>query len=121
MPRNRHANRTRHGAAALRPLEPRLLFDGAGNQAPTLTEMAIIAGATGIALAMPHTPTEGDVWHDITRLVGELAAMHDSLCAPPAREKIHLAYTDIGFTVWDGVQLLTRRQPDALCIFAVNT
>ena len=94
---------------------------------PTYGEMrfmvfdAIIAGATGIALAMPHTPTEGDVWHDITRLVGELAAMHDSLCAPPAREKIHLAYTDIGFTVWDGVQLLTRRQPDALCIFAVNT
>jgi len=94
---------------------------------PTYCEMrfmvldAIVHGARGIALSMAHTPAEGDIWRDITRLVGELAAMHDALCAPPVIEDIEISYADIGFTVWDGVQLTARRQRDALYIFAVNT
>ena len=94
---------------------------------PTYGEMrfmvfdAIVHGATGIALGMARTPAEGDVWRDITRLVGELRSLHNALCAPPVMDDIEISYADIGFTVWDGVQLLARRLRDALYILAVNT
>jgi len=94
---------------------------------PTYLEMrfmvfdAIVHGATGVALAMARTPAGGDIWRDITRLVGELAAMHDALCAPPVSEPVEISYTDLGFTVWDGVRLLARRLGERVYVFAVNT
>jgi len=94
---------------------------------PTYGEMrfmvfdAIVHGATGIALGMWQTPVGGNIWRDVTRLVGELRGLHDALCAPPALNDIEISHADIGFTVWDGVQVLVRRLRDTLYLFAVNT
>ncbi len=82
---------------------------------------AIVHGATGIALSMWKTPTEGDIWLNIKRLVGELRTIHDALCAPPVTDPICMRYADLGFTVWDGVRFLVRRLGKDLYIFAVNT
>jgi len=82
---------------------------------------AIVHGATGIALSMWKTPAHGEIWDVITRLVGELRALHDALCAAPVPEPAALSYTDLGFTVWDGVRLLARRRRDTVTVFAVNT
>jgi len=82
---------------------------------------AVVHGATGVALSMSGTPTEGDIWRDITRLVGELTDMHDALCAPPVPGDAEISYTDLGFTVWDGVRTLARRLGNDVYVFAVNT
>ena len=94
---------------------------------PTYEEMrfmvfdAVVHGATGLALAMWKTPTKGDIWRDIKRLIAELRTMHDALCAPPVSEPIEICYVDLGFTVWDGVRLLARRLGERIYVFAVNT
>ena len=94
---------------------------------PTYEEMrfmafdAIVHGATGIAFSMWRTPTEGDIWRDIKRVVGDLSRMHDALCAPPVAEPVEISYSDLGFTVWDGVRVLARRLGGHLYLFAVNT
>ena len=82
---------------------------------------AVVHGATGIAFGMWRTPVGGDIWRDITRLVGEIRGLHDALCAPPVMEDTEISHADIGFTVWDGVRVLARRLRDTLYIFAVNT
>lgn len=82
---------------------------------------AIVHGATGIALSMWNTPTRGEIWRDITRLVKELRALHDALCAPPVPEPATVSYADLGFTVWDGVRLLARYGQGTVTVFAVNT
>ena len=78
-------------------------------------------GATGIALSMAGTPAAGDIWDDIKRLVGELRSLHDALCAPPVTGDIQITYTDLGFTIWDGVQAIARRLGKHIYVFAVNT
>ena len=94
---------------------------------PTYEEMrfmafdAIAHGATGLALSMWKTPVEGKAWQGIRRLVAALRDLHDALCAPPVRERAVIDYTDLGFTVWDGVRVLARRSKDSLYVFAVNT
>ncbi len=94
---------------------------------PTLEQMrfmvydAVTSGATGVALSMVKTPTTGDVWENIKRLVGELRSLHDALCAPPVTGDIRITYTDLGFTIWDGVQAIARRLGKHIYLFAVNT
>ena len=82
---------------------------------------AIVHGATGLAFSMHGTPTSGPVWGDITRLVRELHNLHDAFCAPPVTEPVEVAYTDLGYTVWDGVRVLARRLRSDTFVFAVNT
>lgn len=94
---------------------------------PTLAQMrfmvydAIASGATGIALSMYRTPTTGAIWEDIKSLVKELRSLHDALCAQPVLGEIQVTYTDLGFSIWDGVRTLARRLGDYVYLFAVNT
>ena len=94
---------------------------------PTYDEMrfmahdAIVHGATGLAFALHKTPVEGPVWQDIKRLVGELRRLHEALAAPPVPEPVEVSYTELGFTVWDGVRTLVRRKGNDVYLFAVNT
>lgn len=82
---------------------------------------AIVHGATGLALAMYQTPVGSPAWQDIKRLVGELRRLHDALAAPRLPEPVEVSYTELGFTIWDGVRTLARRKGDELYLFAVNT
>ena len=94
---------------------------------PTFAQMrfmafdAIVHGATGLALSMYRTPVDSAIWHDIVKLVGQLRDLHEALAAPPVLDAALLEYTDLGHTIWDGVQLLMRRTADDLYVFAVNT
>jgi hypothetical protein len=94
---------------------------------PTYTQMrfmaydAIVSGATGVALSMHKTPVGSSIWDDIKHLVTELRSLHDTLCAPPLPGVIDVNYTDLGFTIWDGVRVLARRLGDEVYVFAVNT
>jgi hypothetical protein len=94
---------------------------------PTLEQLrfmafdAIAAGATGLALSMYRTPVGTAAWASITRLVSELRALHDLLCAPPLPGTIEVTYADLGFTIWDGVRALARRRGNQVCLCAVNT
>lgn len=82
---------------------------------------AIVSGATGLAFALWKTPTRGQIWGDISRLVAELQGLHDALCAPPLPGEIHTDYIDLGFSIWDGVRVLARLLGDKLYLFAANT
>jgi len=82
---------------------------------------AIIAGATGLALAMCKTPIEGQPWQDIKRLVAELGALQDALTALPIDKPIEMTYQDLGFTIWDGVRTMARRKDNEVYLFAANT
>jgi hypothetical protein len=82
---------------------------------------AIIAGATGIGLSMYGTPIDGPVWKDICRLVAELKSLQPALCAPPLPQPIAITYTDLGYSIWDGVRTLIRRNGDDIYLFAANT
>ncbi len=87
---------------------------------PTFAQMrfmafdAIVHGATGLALSMYRTPVDSAIWNDIAKLVGQLRDLHDVLAAPPFAGEVQLEYTDLGYTIWDGVQLLMRRTADDL-------
>ena len=82
---------------------------------------AIVAGATGMAWSMLRTPTEGRPWEDIKLVVGELRRLEPALTAPPVPGPVEISYTDLGFSIWDGVRTLVRRRGDAVFLFAVNT
>ena len=94
---------------------------------PTYDEMrfmtydAIICGATGLAFSMYRTPVDSQAWRDVSRLVGELRLLHDVLCAPKVDEPIEISYTDLGFTIWDGVRISARRIGGSPYILAANT
>ena len=94
---------------------------------PTYEEMrfmaydAIICGATGLALSMHGTPTDGKEWQDVKRLVAELRGLHDALASPPADVEVEIAHADLGFTIWDGVEMLARRKGDKVYLFTANT
>jgi hypothetical protein len=82
---------------------------------------AIIAGATGIGMSMYGTPIDGPVWIDICRLVAELKFLQPALCAPPLPQPVAITYTDLGYSIWDGVRTLVRRNGDDIYLFAANT
>ena len=94
---------------------------------PTFEQMrfmaydAILAGATGLAFSMARTPVESPTWTDVKRLVCELRNLTDALTAPPADRPVEMAYTDLGFTIWDGVRVMARQRGDRLFLFAANT
>ena len=82
---------------------------------------AIICGATGLAFSMWKTPADSQVWQDVARLAGELSRLHDVLAAPAADEAVEISYTDLGFTIWDGVRTSPRRCGGSLYLLAANT
>lgn len=82
---------------------------------------AIIAGATGLAFSMYKTPIESQAWQDVSQVVDELSRLHDALAAPPVEMPIEMSYTDLGFSIWDGVKTLVRRKGTDLYLFAANT
>jgi hypothetical protein len=82
---------------------------------------AIISGATGLALSMYRTPAQGPVWEDIKTLVAELRGLSPALVSPPLAEPVEVDYADLGFTIWDGVRALARRQGRDIYLFAANT
>ena len=82
---------------------------------------SIINGATGIALSMWKTPVDSSIWLDITRVVKEIRGLNDGLTAPPCRKQAKVAYTDIGYSIWDGVQTLARQKDDDIYLFTANT
>jgi hypothetical protein len=94
---------------------------------PTFEQMrfmaydAIVSGATGLAISMNLTPASGDIWRDIKRIVRELRSLHDALCSPPLPGTIEVSYSDLGFTIWDGVRSLGRLKGQEVYVFAVNT
>ncbi len=82
---------------------------------------AVVHGATGVAFSMHRTPTQGQIWRDVRRLVGELKELHDALCAPPVAQPMQIEHCDLGFTAWGGVRALARRLGGDVYLFAVNT
>ena len=82
---------------------------------------AIVSGATGLAISMNKTPASGQIWEDIKHLVAGLNSLHDALCSPPVAGEIKVSYTDLGYTIWDGIRVLARRKENDVYLFAVNT
>jgi hypothetical protein len=82
---------------------------------------AIISGATGLAFSMHKTLAAGPHWEDIKRVVGELNSLHDVLAAPPMTEPINVSYTDLGYSIWDGVITIARRCGEEVYLIAANT
>jgi len=82
---------------------------------------AIICGATGLAFSMYKTPIDSETWRDVKRLVAELRGLEGALTARAVSDPIEVSYTDLGYTIWDGVETLARRKGDDIYIFAANT
>lgn len=82
---------------------------------------AIASGSRGLALGMYRTPTEGQIWKDVCRLVAELRGLHDVLAAPACNRPMTIRYKDLGFSIWDGVRVAVRRMPGCVYVIAVNT
>jgi hypothetical protein len=61
------------------------------------------------------------MWRDIERVATELNRLHDALAAPPIEKEVEVSYTDLGFTIWDGVGTTARRLGQELYLFAANT
>jgi hypothetical protein len=94
---------------------------------PTFDQMrfmaydAIVSGATGLAFAMHKTPASGAIWADTKQLVAELSLLQNALCSPQVTGRVEVSYTDLGFTIWDGVRILARCCHDGVYLFAANT
>jgi hypothetical protein len=82
---------------------------------------AIIASATGLALALWKTPVESQMWHDVVAVVRELRQLEPALTGELIVEPFTVRYTDLGFTIWDGVVMLARRVGDETYLFTANT
>lgn len=82
---------------------------------------AVIAGATGLAMSMWKTPVGSRTWDDMVCLVQELKSLSPALSAPPLHAPFPCRYEDLGFTIWDGVRTLARRNGDEVYLFAANT
>ena len=81
----------------------------------------IVCGAAGLAFSMHGTPVGSRMWRDIERVATELNRLHDALAAPPIEKEVEVSYTDLGFTIWDGVGTTARRLGQELYLFAANT
>lgn len=82
---------------------------------------AIIRGATGLAWAMHKTPVDGNPWRDICKVIGELRDMHDVLAGLPWSGTLEIEYTEMGFSDWDGVEVLVKLYEGMPWILAANT
>ncbi len=82
---------------------------------------AIIAGATGLSFSMYKMPIDHPSFKVTSRVVKELRSLNDALTAPPLSDSIEISYTDLGYSIWDGVATLMRRKGDDLYLFAANT
>ena len=82
---------------------------------------AIIRGATGLAWAMHGTPVQGNVWRDICKVIGELHDLHDVLAGEPMATELEIEYTEMGFSDWDGVEVLVKRSDSRPWMLAANT
>ncbi|MCK4783911.1 MAG: hypothetical protein KAV87_09190 [Desulfobacteraceae bacterium] len=82
---------------------------------------AIIAGATGLSFSMYKVPIEHSAFKDISRVVKELRTLNDALTARPFFDPIEISYTDLGYSIWDGMVTLMRRKGDDVYLFAANT
>ena len=81
---------------------------------------AIISGATGLAFSMHKTRVGDPIWSDTKKVVAELGRLYDALCAPRSDGPSDISYTDFGFTVWDGVGVLSCRVDNTVYLFAAN-
>jgi hypothetical protein len=70
---------------------------------------------------MYGTPIDGPAWKDIRRLVAELKELQSALIAPPVPEAVSITYSDLGYSIWDGVRTTIRRDGDDIYLFAANT
>lgn len=82
---------------------------------------SIVHGATGLVFAMWRTPIDSDVWFDIKLVVTELRGLNEALSAPPCAVPVSVSYTDLGYTIWDGVRTLARQKGDYIYLFSANT
>ena len=82
---------------------------------------AIIRGATGLEWMLHGIELESNAWRDVCQVVGELSAIQDVLCSPPWRGELAIAYRELGFSDWTGVESLVRIHHDKPWIIAVNS
>ena len=82
---------------------------------------AIIAGATGMSFSMYKMPIDHPSFKNISRVVQELRSLNDALTAKPLSDSVKISYTDLGYSIWDGVATLMRRKGDDIYLFAANT
>lgn len=82
---------------------------------------AIINGATGLSFSMYKMPIEHPAFKGISRVVKELRNLNDALTAAPVEQDVEISYTDLGYSIWDGVETLMRRKGDDVYLFAANT
>jgi hypothetical protein len=81
----------------------------------------VISGATGLLFNMPETPVGKPIWRDIATLVHELRALEPALAGGRVFQSPTPKYTNLGFTIWKGVDtLVTRDGTGRVYLFAVN-
>ncbi len=109
------------------PIAAERTIDASKIRYPTHKELrfmafdAITAGATGLAMSLHKTPVGSDAWKAVTHVARELRELCEALTSPAYAGRLAVTYTDIGFTIWDGVKLLARQDRHSLWLFAVNT
>ena len=82
---------------------------------------AIIRGATGLSFALVRMPIDIGPWRDVCEVVGELSALHDVLASPVWEGPLDVAYTELGFSDWTGVETLVKLRDGQPWILAANT
>ncbi len=82
---------------------------------------AIINGATGLSWMLIRMPTEPGAWSDVSRVVGELGRLHDVLASPTVAATVGVEYRELGFSDWEGVEVLLKRHNDESWLLAANT
>ena len=81
----------------------------------------IVAGATGWIFSMYHLPYGGTAWEDVRKLLGELQALHNVLAGRTVFSPLTPHYRNLGFTIWEGVQILMKEHNGQRYLLAVNS
>ncbi|MBI2824054.1 MAG: hypothetical protein HYX69_05095 [Planctomycetia bacterium] len=93
---------------------------------PTYWEMrfmafqAIIHGATGLEWMLIRHPIDAPSFVDVRRVIGELRDLHDVLASPPLRHELTVEYTELGFSDWEGVEVLVKASRDGPHVLSAN-
>ena len=82
---------------------------------------AIIQGATGLSWMMVRLPAEGGPWSDVCDVVGELSRLHQVLASPTSERTVTVEYTELGFSDWEGVEVLVKRHAERPWLLSANT
>ena len=82
---------------------------------------AIIRGATAMEWFLHGLPVGSGPWTDMCRVIGELNSLHDVLCAPVWPGRMEIAYREMGFSDWTGVETLVKLHQSRPSILAANT